>query len=256
MRCMHTAKEVRDGAANVYAQRRTADYRMQRLSRSSMEASADAMSGIDRSVITYTGHSVAQTLIRCDFSPEHSTGFKYVITGSADGLVHIYDVLTGEVVKKIEGHRAIVRDVAWHDQIIVSSSVRRREVERRRVSAARAVLDASSGECSSLSAPLCVAVSLGVSGTPRFVGTRSSRRSSPTIPPHMRPATHSDETHCAVADACDRTPHRGPSRSPHSHAPISVLVLLLRPSRASAFVRLVFLALRLSSLRFVDVLRL
>ena len=78
----------------------------------------------DTSVMTYTGHRVLQTLIRCHFSPLNTTGQKYVYTGSADGKVFIYDLLTGEVVKELGGHQGCVRDVSWHptNLDLVSSS--------------------------------------------------------------------------------------------------------------------------------------
>lgn len=44
----------------------------------------------DVSVQAFRGHSVLQTLIRAYFSPAHSTGQRYVYTGSADGSVRIY----------------------------------------------------------------------------------------------------------------------------------------------------------------------
>ena len=68
----------------------------------------------DSSVMTYTGHSVAQTLIRCKFSPFHSTGQRYIYSGSFGGVVYIYDVLSGEIVKKLHGHTQTVRDLDWH----------------------------------------------------------------------------------------------------------------------------------------------
>ena len=68
----------------------------------------------DTSVMTYTGHKVLQTLIRCHFSPMYSTGQKYIYTGSADGKVIIYDLLTGEVVKELGAQQGCVRDVSWH----------------------------------------------------------------------------------------------------------------------------------------------
>ncbi|KAJ1972104.1 hypothetical protein H4R35_004863 [Dimargaris xerosporica] len=46
----------------------------------------------DCSVNTYTGHSVLRTLIRCYFSPMHTTGQRYIYSGSADGTVAIYDI--------------------------------------------------------------------------------------------------------------------------------------------------------------------
>jgi WD repeat-containing protein 23 len=68
----------------------------------------------DKSVMEYRGHKVLQTLIRCRFSPVETTGQRYIYTGSHDGTVVVYDVLTGEVVKQLAGHRALVRDVHWH----------------------------------------------------------------------------------------------------------------------------------------------
>ncbi|KAF3836079.1 hypothetical protein F7725_028637 [Dissostichus mawsoni] len=55
----------------------------------------------DTSVMTYRGHGVLHTLVRC-----------------------LYDVLTGSVVSRLSGHEACVRDVSWHpyeDNIISSS---------------------------------------------------------------------------------------------------------------------------------------
>jgi len=78
----------------------------------------------DESVMSYRGHKVFQTLIRCRFSPAHSTGQRYIYTGSFDGSVYIYDVLTGKLVNKLNGHQHTVRDVHWHpyDPLIVSTS--------------------------------------------------------------------------------------------------------------------------------------
>ena len=42
----------------------------------------------DPSLMTYRGHSVFQTLIRCHFSPAFSTGQRYIITGCATGAVY------------------------------------------------------------------------------------------------------------------------------------------------------------------------
>jgi len=50
----------------------------------------------DRSVFTFKGHEVLSTLIRCQFSPIETTGQRYVYTGSSNGKVHIYDLLTGD----------------------------------------------------------------------------------------------------------------------------------------------------------------
>ncbi|XP_062297954.1 DDB1- and CUL4-associated factor 11 [Scomber scombrus] len=78
----------------------------------------------DTSVMTYRGHGVLHTLIRCRFSPEFSTGQKFIYSGCSTGKIIIYDVLTGTVVSRMSGHDACVRDVTWHpyeDNIISSS---------------------------------------------------------------------------------------------------------------------------------------
>ncbi|KAI5092150.1 DDB1- and CUL4-associated factor 11 [Silurus meridionalis] len=78
----------------------------------------------DTSVMTYRGHGVLHTLIRCRFSPEFSTGQKFIYSGCSTGKIIIYDVLTGQVVSRLTGHEACVRDVSWHpyqDNIISSS---------------------------------------------------------------------------------------------------------------------------------------
>ncbi|KAJ6264189.1 Beta-TrCP [Drechslerella dactyloides] len=46
----------------------------------------------DTSVVTFRGHRVLKTLIRCHFSPEVSSGSRYVYTGSEDGRVFIYNI--------------------------------------------------------------------------------------------------------------------------------------------------------------------
>ncbi|XP_065188636.1 DDB1- and CUL4-associated factor 11-like [Sycon ciliatum] len=68
----------------------------------------------DSSVMTYRGHTTKSTLVRCAFSPAHTTGQRYVYTGSALGACVIYDVLTGEVAAELQGHTGVVRDVSWH----------------------------------------------------------------------------------------------------------------------------------------------
>lgn len=46
----------------------------------------------DCSIVTYRGHSVLKTLIRCHFSPPSSTNSRYVYSGSEDGSVYIYNL--------------------------------------------------------------------------------------------------------------------------------------------------------------------
>ena len=94
----------------------------------------------DCSLVTFRGHSVLKTLIRCHFSPAGSSDSRYVYTGSEDGSVYIYNLdatLAGKVnVKKAtkntrprgqedvdfmdfdnDGHgtwKTCVRDASWH----------------------------------------------------------------------------------------------------------------------------------------------
>mmetsp|Transcript_29491 Transcript_29491/g.47606 ORF Transcript_29491/g.47606 Transcript_29491/m.47606 type:complete len:499 (-) Transcript_29491:43-1539(-) len=75
----------------------------------------------DCSVQTFRGHSVHQTLIRCYFSPLSMTGQRYIVSGSHDGYIYLYDVL-GDPKKPIRlvhnspEEREPVRDVAWHPE--------------------------------------------------------------------------------------------------------------------------------------------
>ena len=81
---------------------------------------------MDDSVSTYRGaHHTLQTLIRCYFSPLHSTGQRYIYTGSGsrNGRFAIYDVLTRKVVVQKRAHRDAVRDVSWHPTLPLLTTV-------------------------------------------------------------------------------------------------------------------------------------
>jgi len=54
----------------------------------------------DNSLVTFRGHKVLRTLIRCHFSPPGSTNSRYVYSGSEDGKVYVYNLdatLAGKV---------------------------------------------------------------------------------------------------------------------------------------------------------------
>ncbi|KIO08498.1 hypothetical protein M404DRAFT_133750 [Pisolithus tinctorius Marx 270] len=98
----------------------------------------------DCSVMTYRGHAVLRTLIRCNFSPAETTGSKYIYSGSADGRIHIWS-LDGRIVKVLDrsetlpmsyhpsgpelqplprSHTVVcVRDVSWSSTVPVMMSV-------------------------------------------------------------------------------------------------------------------------------------
>lgn len=90
----------------------TWDYRWQEVPRK-LYSSKNKLDG-DTSIMTYKGHVVIKTLVRCRFSPIHTTGQRYIYTGCGVGRVVIYDALTGKIKRELNGHNACVRDVAWH----------------------------------------------------------------------------------------------------------------------------------------------
>lgn len=96
----------------------------------------------DCSIVTFRGHQVLETLIRCHFSPPGSTDSRYVYTGSRDGSVYIYNLdatLAGKVdvgratrAGRVGGRTrgfmqygrhisgsACVRDASWHPSVPV-----------------------------------------------------------------------------------------------------------------------------------------
>ncbi|GMH42992.1 hypothetical protein BSKO_10914 [Bryopsis sp. KO-2023] len=77
----------------------------------------------DVSLMTYRGHSVLQTLIRAYFSPMHTTGQRYIYTGSHRGKVHVFDLISAEQVEVLDFHRSVVRDCSWHPYDMTLASV-------------------------------------------------------------------------------------------------------------------------------------
>ncbi|XP_071588913.1 LOW QUALITY PROTEIN: DDB1- and CUL4-associated factor 11 [Heliangelus exortis] len=99
-------------AARRAAARQNWDYRWQRAPREAL--TSRPLPG-DTSLMTYRGHSVLHTLVRCRLSPpEGSAGGHWLATGCASGCVIIYDVMSGRVLRRLANHGACVRDVSWH----------------------------------------------------------------------------------------------------------------------------------------------
>src|SRR6266536_960230 len=46
----------------------------------------------DNSIVTFRGHKVLRTLIRCHFSPPGSTNSRYVYSGSENGKVYVWNM--------------------------------------------------------------------------------------------------------------------------------------------------------------------
>ncbi|RKF62162.1 LEC14B-like protein [Erysiphe neolycopersici] len=106
----------------------------------------------DNSLVTYRGHRVLKTLIRCHFSPPGSTNSRYIYSGSQDGKVYIWNLdatIAGVIdvykstsdphTSRLRGHldpeaftriydgeewSTCVRDASWHPTapIIVASA--------------------------------------------------------------------------------------------------------------------------------------
>ncbi|KAK3576381.1 hypothetical protein CHS0354_018929 [Potamilus streckersoni] len=119
IRCFSTSEGIEATKKTVAKQRW--DYRWQQVPRKLNRK--NKLQG-DSSIMTYRGHSVLHTLIRCRFSPEFSTSQRFIYSGCATGSVVIYDLLSGKIVKKLERHRSCVRDVSWHpyENNIISTS--------------------------------------------------------------------------------------------------------------------------------------
>ena len=49
--------------------------------------------------MTYRGHAVLRTLIRCYFSPAETTGGQYLYSGSFDGRIHVGVPVVVELAK-------------------------------------------------------------------------------------------------------------------------------------------------------------
>ncbi|KAK4246693.1 WD40-repeat-containing domain protein [Corynascus novoguineensis] len=103
----------------------------------------------DNSLVTFRGHEVRRTLIRCHFSPPNSTDSHYVYSGSHDGYIYVWN-LDATIAAKIDvksatrasstrprperrhrlhhryphGWESMVRDVGWHPNapMLVASS--------------------------------------------------------------------------------------------------------------------------------------
>lgn len=59
----------------------------------------------DCSLVTFRGHRVLKTLIRCHFSPPGSTNARYVYSGSEDGSVYVYN-LDATLAGKVDVNKA------------------------------------------------------------------------------------------------------------------------------------------------------
>eukprot|EP00731_Ephydatia_muelleri_P026211 Em0018g311a len=96
------------------------DYRLEAVGQVPVRKDAAKKLPGDSSLMTYTGHVVRQTLLRCRFSPAFSTGQRYIYAACAKGRVIIYDLLTGHIK-----YHDCIRDVSWHptEPVLTASTV-------------------------------------------------------------------------------------------------------------------------------------
>ena len=71
---------------------------------------------------TYTGHKNEKYCVFANFSV---TGGKWIVSGSEDSLVYIWNLQTKEIVQKLSGHTDVVLSTACHptENIIASASL-------------------------------------------------------------------------------------------------------------------------------------
>eukprot|EP01083_Nonionella_stella_P255464 876806_1 len=123
LRAMNTLTELTSTRAQLQPQTGSFDYRYRGWNPLSSSTHKKRFR-IDKSLVTYRGHSVSRTLCRSGFSPIYSTNAKYVYCGSSDCTIYIYNTLNAKLHSTLKAHSDIVRDVCWHPflPIIVSAS--------------------------------------------------------------------------------------------------------------------------------------
>ncbi|KAI1328631.1 WD40-repeat-containing domain protein [Xylariaceae sp. FL0255] len=133
LKMMYTSAEFRERNSRQHLPLSDFDYRWNKYSDDAWFPHPD-----DNSVVTFRGHKVQRTLIRCHFSPPNSTNSRYVYSGSYDGKVWVYnlDATVAGVIDVQKTTRArksmpkryhqhfdrrglpawdtIVRDASWH----------------------------------------------------------------------------------------------------------------------------------------------
>ena len=75
-----------------------------------------------RCLKTYTGHKNEKYCVFASFSV---TGGKWIVSGSEDNLVYIWNLQTKEIVQKLQGHTDVVISAACHptENIIASAAL-------------------------------------------------------------------------------------------------------------------------------------
>lgn len=91
---------------------------MQMGSSSSSSRSGSLME--QRPIQRFKGHqNTAKNVVRASFGPRES----FVLGGSEDGAVYVWDVATGKLLEKLAGHQGVTYNAKWHEkQALMASS--------------------------------------------------------------------------------------------------------------------------------------
>ncbi|GAA6235811.1 WD repeat-containing protein 5-like, partial [Lates japonicus] len=83
---------------------------------------SDYLSVCPQCLKTYTGHKNEKYCIFANFSV---TGGKWIVSGSEDSMVYIWNLQTKEIVQKLQGHTDVVISTACHptENIIASAAL-------------------------------------------------------------------------------------------------------------------------------------
>lgn len=128
-RDLRRLRDASPEATDRFAVEETWDYRWEHAPRSlSSSSSFSAARAADTSLLTFKGHRIQRTLIQAVFTPDATTGGRYVVSGSADGDVVMYDTLAAPTeagvvrpARRLNLHRDVVRTVALspsHDLMV------------------------------------------------------------------------------------------------------------------------------------------
>jgi WD40 repeat protein len=68
----------------------------------------------------FKGHqNTAKNIVRASFGPRDA----FVLGGSEDGAVYVWDVATGKLLEKLAGHQGVTYNAKWHErQALMASS--------------------------------------------------------------------------------------------------------------------------------------
>ncbi|KAK5111877.1 hypothetical protein LTR62_004609 [Meristemomyces frigidus] len=73
----------------------------------------------DCSLVTFRGHKVLKTLIRCHFSPPESTGGRYIYSGSHDGKIYVWNLDGTQAAEPINVRAATINSRPVSDERFV-----------------------------------------------------------------------------------------------------------------------------------------